>query len=408
MKHLFRSSIALLITSFLLCGCNEKPTDIYHYSDSIKVSKVRQIPNDFIFGLDLSSVISLEKSGVKFFNFDNEEEDIFSVVKKCGTTHIRVRLWNNPSSDLGIYGGGNSDINTCVEIAKRCNAVGLKLIVDFHYSDFWADPGKQKAPKAWQEMGINEKVNALKTYTLESLNALKSINTDVSVIQMGNEINSGLSGETSYENIARLLRASYDAIKEVYPNSLTAVHYTDPQNKDDFLWRLDQLDNYNVKYDIIGTSYYPYWHGEMSKLKDTLNSASKKYNKKVMVLETSYAHTLEDTDFHENTIKESSTGISKPYDFSVQGQANEIRDVIDTVKSSNNGINNEVTIHDKKDFSSENLKNNLYLLVIILKSTKDSTVTTALSPFVEGSMTITSFALIAKLRFTSSPFTNTL
>ena len=130
-------------------------------SESLYVKKVDNLPNDFIFGMDASSVPSLEKSGVKFYDFDGSEKDVFEILSHNGVNYIRVRVWNDPFDAEGHgYGGGNCDINVAKEIGLRATKAGMKLLVDFHYSDFWADPAKYQAPKAWANMSAEEKGEA--------------------------------------------------------------------------------------------------------------------------------------------------------------------------------------------------------------------------------------------------------
>ena len=129
---------------------------------TLYVRKVENLPEGFLFGMDVSSVLAEEKSGVKYFDFSGQESDLFRILADCGINTVRVRVWNHPYDDQGLgFGGGNCDINTAVEIGKRASACGIKLLVDFHYSDFWADPKKQMAPRAWEGMKIKEKKEAL-------------------------------------------------------------------------------------------------------------------------------------------------------------------------------------------------------------------------------------------------------
>ena len=131
-------------------------------TSTLYVKKVENLPEDFIFGMDVSSVIAEENSGVKYYDFDGNETDLFRILAENGINTIRVRIWNDPwDADGNGFGGGNCDIATAVEIGKRATAAGQKLLVDFHYSDFWADPGKQMVPRAWKGMEIEEKTEAV-------------------------------------------------------------------------------------------------------------------------------------------------------------------------------------------------------------------------------------------------------
>ena len=337
MKKLIIISLVFL---FSLTGCSKKKIDKVKSSDSIYIRKIENINDDFIMGMDLSSIISLENSGVKFYDYEGNEADIFETLAKSGINTIRVRVWNDPFDSNGHgYGGGNNDIDTAVEIGKRASKYGLKLLVDFHYSDFWADPSKQMVPKAWKDMEIEEKANALYEYTKESLDKLKKANVDVAMVQIGNETNGAMCGEKIWMNIVYHLMANASkAIREVYPKALIAVHFANPEKADSYDFYASKLAYYDLDYDVFASSYYPYWHGTLDNLASVLNGISEKYNKKVMVMETSYAYRDDDTDFFGNTISEGSN-VTKNYPYTIQGQANCVLDVIDTVANKiNNGI----------------------------------------------------------------------
>ena len=328
----------ILILSVLLalcaCGAAEKAPVT---SDTLYVKPVENLPEDFILGMDVSSVIAEEQSGVKYYNFAGEEQDLFRILADSGITHIRVRVWNHPyDKDGNGYGGGNNDIDTAVAIGKRATAAGMKLIVDFHYSDFWADPGKQMVPLAWANMGIGEKTEAVYQFTLDCLNKLKDAGVKVGMVQVGNETNGVLCGEHIWFNIQYLLTAGSRATREVFPDALVAVHFANPESGA-YADYAKKLAYYGVDYDVFASSYYPYWHGTLENLQNVLTEIAKTYGKKVMVMETAYAYTTEDTDFTGNTIGEGSL-VTKNYPYTVQGQANSVRDVIETVANTPNGI----------------------------------------------------------------------
>ena len=300
-------------------------------ASTLYVKKVENLPEDFIFGMDVSSVIAEENSGVKYYDFDGNEADLFRVLADNGINYIRVRVWNNPwDADGNGFGGGNCDIANAVEIGKRATAAGQKLLVDFHYSDFWADPGKQMVPRAWKGMEIEEKTEAVYEYTKDCLMQLKEAGVDVGMVQTGNETNGALCGETIWFNIQYLMQAGARATREVYPDALVALHFANPEKADSYATYAKKMDYYKVDYDVFATSYYPYWHGTLDNLSAVLTEIADTYGKKVMVMETSYAWTDADSDFSGNTISGGS-GIVKDYPFSPQGQANCIRNITDTV-----------------------------------------------------------------------------
>jgi hypothetical protein len=152
-------------------------------SDTLRVVRVENLPEDFIFGMDASCVPSLEAGGVKYYDHEGNEKDVYEILSENGVNYIRVRVWNNPFDKNGNgYGGGNCDIENAIEIGKRATAQGMKLLVDFHYSDFWADPAKQMTPKAWVGMSIEEKSEALYQYTKECLEMLVAAGVDTASI----------------------------------------------------------------------------------------------------------------------------------------------------------------------------------------------------------------------------------
>ena len=331
----------VLLAAMVLAACSPGPArkEINVTSDSLYVQKVENLPDDFIMGMDASCVPALENSGVKYYDFDGTEKDVYEILSDNGINYIRVRVWNDPFDANGNgYGGGNCDIENAIAIGKRATKAGMKLLVNFHYSDFWADPGKQMVPKAWEGMSIEEKSEAVYQYTADCLKKLKKAGVDVGMVQVGNETNGYMCGEKIWFNIQSLMQAGSKAVREVFPDALVALHFANPETEDRYASYASKLDYYSVDYDVFASSYYPYWHGTLDNLVSILSDIATTYNKKVMVAETSYAYTPNDTDFNGNTIGEGADGADK-YPMTVQGQANLVRDVIDTmVNKTTNGI----------------------------------------------------------------------
>ena len=298
---------------------------------TIFVKPVDGISDDFYRGMDASAVLALENSGVKYYNFDGKEQDVFMTLAQAGVNYIRLRVWNDPYDENGNgYGGGNNDVATAIVLGQRATKYGMKVCIDFHYSDFWADPKKQFVPKAWEGMDIEEKSDALYNFTLESLTQLLDAGVNVGMVQIGNEINNGMSGETDVANVRKLLTAGSKAVREAAVNSgkeiLVAVHYTniDDMKKLDTL--LTGLQVKEIDYDIVGLSFYPYWHGTIEDLKNAIIHIRDTYGKKVYVAENAYCYTAEDGDGSANSV-EGTDDLAEGYSASVQGQANEVRDV---------------------------------------------------------------------------------
>lgn len=311
----------------------------------LNVTKVDNLSQDFIMGMDISSVISLFDSGVTFKDWSgntiNNVNSFCKFLASNGITHIRVRVWNNPYDANGHgYGGGNNDVAKAKKIADACEAAGMHMLVDFHCSDLWTDPGKQQAPKAWKAYTLDEKKTALKTFISTSLNTIDPNKNTVDMVQVGNETTTGFIGETSetsktYEtNMCTLFSAGSEGVKEFNSSTKVVIHVTNPENSNVTKWAKNLSYN-SVNYDVIATSYYPYWHGTLANLKSEFQKVRDTYGKDVMVAETSYAYTLEDSDGHDNTVRVgknddfSQTNCTEP--FTVQGQATSIRNLINTV-----------------------------------------------------------------------------
>ena len=318
----------------------------------INVEKVA-LSDDFITGADLSSYISLIESGVVFKDANGNalsDAEFFKAIKDGGTNWVRIRIWENPYDSSGnSYGGGHNDLETAIKIGTLATNAGMKVLIDFHYSDFWVDPAKYKAPKAWADMSVEKKAEALYNHTYDSLTALKKAGVNIGMVQVGNETNNGIAG-VSYSNkaeICSLFSAGSKAVrnfsKEAYNDEKAvkvAVHFADPQ--DGFSKFADIFKEYNVDYDVFAASYYPYWHenhtteGDTSSLTETLEEIATKYGKEVMVAETSWATSWEDGDGHDNSSPKITDNLQ--YDISVQGQADEMRAVVAAVNSVTNGI----------------------------------------------------------------------
>ena len=296
----------------------------------IVVPKVEGLPADFINGVDVSSVLALEDSGVVFRDDEGRPADLFEVLADHDVTDVRVRVWNDPfDADGNGYGGGDVDVDRAVEIGERATAAGLRLLVDFHYSDFWADPAKQHAPKAWEQLSVDEKALETREYTTAALEEFEAAGVDVRMVQVGNETNNAVAGVSGWPGMAKIFSAGSAAVRDVYPDALVAVHFTNPESAGRYAGYAAELERRGVDYDVFASSYYPYWHGTTTNLTSVLRQVADTYDKQVMVAETSWAHTLDDADGHGNVIDLPSEATQYPV--SVQGQATAVRDVIEAV-----------------------------------------------------------------------------
>lgn len=353
--------------------------------DDIFVDKIATISENDIRGMDVSSYISImdsfdelnegktnEADKLGFRDADGkllDRQGFFNLLADNGVNYIRLRVWNNPYDAGGNgYGGGNNDLDKAVEMGRYATTAGMKVLIDFHFSDFWADPGKQQAPKAWKDCDVDQKAKWIAEFTGESLNTLIDAGVDVGMVQIGNETNGNFCGVgpikddkgeiigTDWDGMNRLFDAGCDAVHEIAKEHdkkiLAVLHFTNPETSGKQAGYADSLADYDgdndgtkegVSYDVFATSYYPIWHGTLSNLTSVLSNISKKYDKYVMVAETSWANTLEDADGHENTVRKGNND-TKPdgkadwWTISEQGQVDEFRDVLNAVLSIDKGL----------------------------------------------------------------------
>lgn len=297
----------------------------------VYVEPIENISDDFIRGMDSSAVLVLENSGVTYYNYEGEEQDVFMTLAQSGVNYIRLRVWNDPYDENGKgYGGGNNDVTTAIELGKRATKYGMKVCIDFHYSDFWADPKRQTAPKAWKGMSNEEKCDELYKFTIESLTKMLDAGVNVGMVQIGNEINKGMSGEIGLPRVMNLLQSGSRAVREIskaYDKEIQiAVHYTNIENNHEIDNIASSLSKFGLDYDIFALSYYPFWDGTNENMQTVSKNIMENYGKKVMIAETSYCYTSEDGDGSGNSFN-GIDDLVDGYAATVQGQANMIRDI---------------------------------------------------------------------------------
>ena len=244
--------------------------------------------SDFANGADISWVSEMEAMGSKFYDSHHVQTDPYILLKQRGINAIRLRVWVNPA--YGLNG-----VNDVVNKALRAKAQGQKILIDFHYSDSWADPGKQVKPKAWQKHDLEQLQKDVYDHTAYVLNTLKNKGIDVAWVQVGNEINSGLlwpEGETKhFDALTRLTNQGYEATKAVYPQAQVIIHLANGYKDDNFRWFFDNFIASGGKVDIIGLSHYPTfseWKTQNKKIGETMADMVARYNKPVMIVETGF------------------------------------------------------------------------------------------------------------------------
>lgn len=302
----------------------------------ITVPRVEGMGPDWINGVDVSTVLSLEDSGVVFRDDAGQAADLFEVLADHGVNWTRIRVWNDPfTADGAGYGGGNVDAARAIEIGQRATAAGMQVLVDFHYSDFWAHPGQQKLPKAWRGLDLDGRIAALYDYTADTLTSMAAAGVDVGMVQIGNETTGGeIAGTTGWDDTARLFQAGSQAVRDTLGQEVkVAVHFTNPERAGQYAAAAKALADRNVDYDVFLSSYYPFWHGSPENLTAVLDQVATTYDKDVAVAETSWAYTLEDGDGYPNVI----TTEPSAYPATVQGQASAVRDVMQAVANVSGG-----------------------------------------------------------------------
>ena len=253
-----------------------------------------QDKNTFWLGADISGTTQLESNGEKLYNTKGEIKENTALMKELGLNAVRLRVWVNPR-------GGWSGAEDVLEMAKRAKYYDMAIMIDFHYSDWWADPGKQHIPAAWQYMSYDEMKNALAEHTEDVLSLLKKNNIDVKWVQVGNETTNGFlwpmgRASDNMEKYAGFTEVGYQAVKKVYPNAQVIIHIDGgcDQKRYDFIF--DGLKKFGAHYDMIGLSVYPYWDvvaklesdwkGSVRDFTANIKHLYEKYGKETMVVET--------------------------------------------------------------------------------------------------------------------------
>jgi beta-galactosidase len=242
-------------------------------------------------GADISFLPELEARGIRFSDKGNQK-DVLEILKDHGFNYIRLRIFKDPQKDSGYSPGkGFCDLVHTKEMAKRIKEAGLKLLLDFHYSDYWADPGKQFKPKAWEGKNFQQLQDSVYNYTKAVLLALKNQGTPPDMVQVGNEINHGMiwpEGHVrSFDSLAQLVFVGIQAVREVTPDAAVMIHIALGGQNDESHFFLDNLLNRKVPFDVIGLSYYPKWHGTLADLKYNINNLAITYQKDIIVVEYS-------------------------------------------------------------------------------------------------------------------------
>ncbi len=296
-----------------------------------------------IVGADISFLPQLEARGIKFSD-NGVQKDAILILKDHGFNYIRLRIFNDPAADSGYSPHqGFCDLEHTKQMAKRIKAAGMKFLLDFHYSDTWADPGKQFKPAAWKDLNIFLLAQAVHDYTVQVLTALQQQNTLPDMVQVGNEINHGIlwpDGNVNQINyLASLLSAGTKAVREVDPKIKVMLHIACGGQNEESRAFLDSMIDRNISFDVIGQSYYPKWHGTIADLQNNLNDLSKRFKQDIIVVEYSeHKQEVNDIAFGIQNKKMIGTFIWEPLNtwekiFDKDGTSNKLIAVYDDIKA---------------------------------------------------------------------------
>ena len=248
-----------------------------------------QQPSKQILGADISWLPSMEDSGHHFYNAAGEQQDAIALLKANGFNYIRLRIFNNPRADSGYSKKGYCDLAQTKKMALRIKAAGMGFLLDFHYSDTWADPGKQYIPSAWKNLSYPMLQDSVRAFTQNVLMALKQQGTLPDMVQVGNEINHGMMWPMARINhldtLAGLLKAGIAGVKAVGGNIKIMLHIACGGQNLESRFFVDNMLARGVQFDIIGESYYPEWHGTPADLKNNITDLAARYPQDVIVVE---------------------------------------------------------------------------------------------------------------------------
>lgn len=348
--------------------------------DDITIEPIESLKDDdeFPLGIDISMVEQIMDCGGTFYNDDGVAQNVYQIIKDHGVNYVRIRLFNDPYNYYKdsnnqqckvAYGAGICDLETVTKMAADAKAVGLKLLLDFHYSDFWADPAKQVMPKAWSTLTSSDAIaEALQKFTKDSIQTLVDAGAKPDMVQIGNEVTSGMlvhlpggtnttltggdpdyisdktnaatniSGRNGYSNFIKYIKAGIAGVNEIDSNIKKMIQYAGGlSNTNTIIQFFNKFAT--ADYDVVGLSYYNYYHGTIAQLNTLLPLLSRSFpDKLISIAENAYGFTYATDENVDNIFSVSGYAkVTDGYPCSVQGQANFVRDTINAVASIENG-----------------------------------------------------------------------
>ncbi len=328
---------AVLLLVSAACGNNssEKESETAEPTETVSQYMIK--------GADISSLQAVEDYGGVFYDFDGNEVDAITFLMENGCNYFRLRIWNNPTTsfDAGDY----CDLEHTLEIAKRIKEAGGSYLLDFHYSDTWADPNNQTIPVEWQDMTEEELIQAVYDYTKEVLEALAEVDAYPDMVQIGNEIGNGMLwpyGSTDNpETLAALLNSGISAVRETTPDGQETsimIHVETGGAKGTTETFFSTIEEYGVTdYDIVGLSYYPYWQGTTQELRENIENIYEKFGKQVVLAETAYPFTTDNADSKQNMVSDADCA-AVGFEASEENQRKVLELIMNTVSSCEGGL----------------------------------------------------------------------
>ncbi len=302
----------------------------------------------FYKGMDVSTLPEVERLGGRFYD-GGAERDALDILQSYGANALRLRLWNDPYSEDGApYGAGTNDLQTVIALAGRAKAHGMDVLLDLHYSDFWADPGKQRVPKAWRGMDADALAEAVYAYTRDTLLALRKADAYPDMIQVGNELTNGmlwplgqLPDYENYDNLARFVSAGIRGVRAVDSFMPVMLHLDDGGNNAMYRNWFDRYLERGEDFQIIGLSYYPFWHGTLADLGNNMRDLAARYGRELMIAETSMGFTMEDYAAYEKLSADERKGYATrrelteqiPFSMTREGQCDFMRALFEVIDS---------------------------------------------------------------------------
>jgi len=297
-----------------------------------------------ISGVDLSTWQQMQDAGITYFNQKKAIKDVLSFISEKGINSVRLRLWNDPFDENHLsYAGGENNLSTTLRIAQHMYNHHFSVFLDFHYSDFWADPGKQFKPKAWQNFPFVDLVSAVEKFTVATLIAFKKADIPVSFVQIGNEITNGLlwpdgkifAGDEiipgGFDRLSQLLQAGISATRKVFPQAKIVLHLERSGDADYYVFWFQEMQKRKVDFDIIGLSYYPFYHGSLNAFSKTIDVCQQTLKCSTMIVETGYIYTTKSVEGN-SLIVDDENDQRLPYPPTLKGQAAFIDDLLTLVK----------------------------------------------------------------------------